>query len=45
MVDTIGIAQDAFTEIFLKFPSLTIIENKDDPVEVSLTLPVQEGLK
>jgi hypothetical protein len=45
MVDTIGIAQDAFTEIFLKFPSLTIIENKDDPVEISLTLPVQEGLK
>lgn len=39
------IARQAFAEIAARSPHLMIIENPDDPVQVSLGLPVQPGLK
>ena len=42
--DTETIARDVFTEIARRFPSLQMIENHDDPVEISITMPVQPGL-
>lgn len=38
-------AEDSFAKIFARFPNLQVIKNKDDPVEISYTLPVQDGLK
>ena len=38
-------AEKVFAKIFARFPNLQVIENKDDPVEISYTFPVQEGLK
>src|SRR6185437_2947131 len=40
-----GIAQKAFSEIFSRFSSLKVTENKDEPVEISYTMNVQSGLK
>jgi len=45
MSDTVQIARGAFERIAAKFPDLTIVENKQDPVEISLTVPEQESLK
>jgi hypothetical protein len=42
--DTKAIARDAFAKIAKRFPSLQMIENHDDPVEISITIPVQPGL-
>jgi hypothetical protein len=42
--DTEAIAKAAFAEIAKRFPSLQMIENHDDPVEISITMPVQQGL-
>ena len=42
---TEGIAQKAFSEIFSRFSSLKVTENKDEPVEISYTMNVQSGLK
>jgi hypothetical protein len=42
--DTEVIARGAFAEIARRFPSLKMIENHDDSVEVSITMPVQPGL-
>lgn len=39
------IAKQAFSEITRQFPHLTVRENKDHPVELSLTIPEQDGLK
>lgn len=43
--DTMQIARDAFSRIAEKFPNLKIVESKDDPVEISLIIPEQTGLK
>ncbi|MCA3249282.1 MAG: hypothetical protein ACK5WY_06030 [Holosporaceae bacterium] len=43
--DTMKIARDTFSKIAEKFPHLIITENKNDPVEISLTIPKQPGLK
>jgi hypothetical protein len=43
-LDTEAIARDVFAEIAKRFPSLQMIENQDDPVEISITMPVQPGL-
>ena len=42
--DTEAIARSVFAEIAKRFPSLNMVENHDDPVEVSITMPVQPGL-
>jgi hypothetical protein len=42
--DTEIIARDVFAEIAKRFPSLQMVENHDDPVEISITMPVQPGL-
>lgn len=42
--DTEAIARNAFAEIARRFPSLQAVENHDDPVEISITMPVQPGL-
>jgi len=42
--DTEVIARGVFTEITKRFPSLQMIENQDDPVEISIIMPVQPGL-
>jgi len=42
--DTEAIAGAAFAEIARRFPSLQMVENQDDPVEISITMPVQPGL-
>ena len=39
-----GIARVVFAEIAKRFPSLQMIENHNDPVEISITMPVQPGL-
>jgi hypothetical protein len=38
-------AQSAFADIFSSFPLLKVTENPDEPVEISYTLSVQEGLR
>jgi hypothetical protein len=43
-VDTELIARDVFAEIAKRFPALKMIENAGDPVEISITMPVQPGL-
>jgi hypothetical protein len=42
--DTETIARGVFAEIAKRFPSLKMVENHDDPVEISITIPVQPGL-
>lgn len=42
--DTEAIARGAFAEIAKRFPSLQMVENHDDPVEISITIPAQPGL-
>jgi hypothetical protein len=42
--DTESIARAVFAEIANRFPSLKMVENPDDPVEISITMPVQPGL-
>jgi predicted N-acyltransferase len=42
--DTEAIARDVFAQIATRFPALRMIENHDDPVEISITIPVQPGL-
>ena len=39
------IAKAAFGEIAVRFPHLQIVEESDAPVELSLHLPIQDGLK
>ncbi|MFM7887873.1 MAG: hypothetical protein ACKPCM_14560 [Pseudanabaena sp.] len=43
--DTIQIAKDAFAKIHQQYPNLSIKERSDDPVELSFTIPVQDGLR
>jgi hypothetical protein len=38
------IARDVFAEIAKRFPSLRMVENHNDPVEISITMPIQTGL-
>jgi hypothetical protein len=42
--DTKAIARGIFAEIANRFPSFNMVENPDDPVEISITMPVQPGL-
>ena len=42
--DTETIARSVFAEIARRFPSFKMVENSDDPVELSITMPVQPGL-
>lgn len=42
--DTESIARSVFAEIGRRFPSLNMVENHDDPIEISITMPVQSGL-
>ena len=42
---TEAIARAAFDEIFARWPQLRWTENLDDPVEISITVPEQVGLK
>src|SRR5262245_44466812 len=44
-VDTVQIAREAIADISARFPTLRMVENPKDPVELSVTLPVQPGLK
>ncbi len=44
MQDTESIAREVFAEIAKRFPTLKMVENHDDPVEISITMPVQPGL-
>ncbi len=39
------IARRAVAEIAARFPNLSMVENPKDPVELSITLPIQPGLK
>ena len=43
-IDTEAIARDVFAEIATRFSSLKMIENHGEPVEISITMPVQPGL-
>jgi hypothetical protein len=43
--DAETVARHAFSEIAARFPSLNIVENVGDPVEISLTIPPQPGCK
>lgn len=43
-VDTEAIARDVFAEIAKRFPYLKMVENHGEPVEISITMPVQHGL-
>ncbi len=42
--DTEAIARGVFAEIAKRFPSLKMVENYNDPVEISITIPAQPGL-
>jgi len=42
--DTEAIARGVFAEIAKIFPSLKMVENHGEPVEISITMPVQPGL-
>ena len=42
---TESIARSAFAQIFAANPDLRWTENKDDPVEISISLPAQARLK
>ncbi len=39
-----SIARGVFVEIAKRFPSLNMVENRGEPVEISITMPVQPGL-
>jgi hypothetical protein len=39
-----AIARDVFAEIARRFPALKMVENFGEPVEISITIPVQPGL-
>ena len=41
---TEAIARGVFAEIAESFPSLKMVENHGEPVEISVTMPVQAGL-
>ena len=43
--DTMAIAEGAVAEIQARFPNLSIRRNENDPVEISIVIPVQPGLK
>jgi|SRR4051812_28187714 hypothetical protein len=42
--DTEAIARTVFAEIARRFPFLQMVENHEDPVEISIMMPVQPGL-
>jgi|SRR5580704_1946900 hypothetical protein len=42
--DTETIAREVFAEIAKRFPSLQMVESHGEPVEISITMPVQPGL-
>lgn len=42
--DTEAIARNVFAEISKRFPSLQMVENHGEPVEISITMPAQPGL-
>jgi hypothetical protein len=42
--NTEAIARGAFAQIAKRFPSLKMVENHSEPVEISITMPVQPGL-
>jgi hypothetical protein len=42
--DTEAIARGVFAEIAQRFPSLKMDEKQGEPVEISITMPVQPGL-
>lgn len=44
-LDTMQIARDEFLKLKEKFSNLEITENKNDLVEISLTIAEQTGLK
>jgi hypothetical protein len=44
-VDTLEIAKRAFERIREAFPSLEVVEDTAAPVEISLHIPVQPGMK
>ena len=44
-VDTLEIAKRAFERIREAFPSLEVVEDTSAPVELSLDIPVQSGMK
>jgi len=43
--DTEAIGREVFAEIARRFPALKMVENSGEPVEISITIPVQLGLK
>lgn len=43
-LETEAIARAVFAQIANRFPSLQMVENPDDPVEISITIPTQPGL-
>jgi hypothetical protein len=44
-MDPLQIAHQAIADIAARFPTLRMVENPEDPVELSITLPIQPGLK
>ena len=44
-LDSLPIARKALAEIGARFPWLKLIEDRDVPVELSVTIPVQPGIK
>ena len=44
-MDTLQIARQAVAEIAARFPTLNMVENPQEPVDLSITLPIQPGLK
>jgi len=42
--DTEAIARRVFAEIAKRFPLLNMVEERDAPVEISITMPIQPGL-
>lgn len=44
-LNTIQIAQAVIAEIAKQFPNLSMVKNTEDPVELSIIVPVQPGLK
>lgn len=43
-MDTLQIAEQAISVIHSRYPHLKFVKNLDDPVELSVTIPVQPGL-
>lgn len=44
-METIEVARHAVAEISARFPPIRMVEDPGAPVELSITLPVQQGLK